>query len=184
MAQASNPETRIDPVFRIGKNQMTTQRKYESHGMTNTSVYNTWANQKNRCNNPKNWQFKNYGRRGIKFSKKLEKFTIWYKYIASLKNAMLEGYTLDRKDNDGNYEEGNLRWVTQSTQLQNTRKLQEGNTSGYRGVTRKRKKWQAQISVDKKRIYLGIFDYPWTAAMAYDSYVIIHQLEHTRNTGA
>lgn len=56
------------------------------------------------------------------------------------------------------------------------------NRSGYRGVhMSKTGKFIAQISVNKKRIHLGSFTYPYTGAYAYDSYVLMNNLEHTMN---
>jgi hypothetical protein len=66
-------------------------------------------------------------------------------------------------------------------QSRNTRKLYIHNTSGYRGVHFTGKKWQTQIVVNNKRIYLGRFTDIIEAAKAYDSYVVSNNLGHTLN---
>ena len=84
---------------------------------------------------------------------------------------------------NGNYEKENCRWANKSTQQRNTRKLISTNKSGYRGVTwhKAKKKWNAQIKVNYKRIHLGSFLTALDGAKAYDKYVIDNNLEHTIN---
>ena len=68
--------------------------------------------------------------------------------------------TIDRINNDGNYEPSNCRWTTKTIQSRNTKIIQSNNTSGFRGVlwNKDSKKWQASITVNYKNIHLGLFD--------------------------
>ena len=90
------------------------------HGHYHTKIYGVWSLAKDRCNNPKCKHFKDYGGRGIKmcneWSDNFEKFYIW-----SLGNGYSENLTIDRKDNNGNYEPGNCRWITMTDQQSNKR---------------------------------------------------------------
>ena len=72
---------------------------------------------------------------------------------------------------------------SKETQSRNTRKLHSTNKSGFRGVSSDitKIKWIARIQVSYKTIYLGAFQKKWTAAYAYDAYILKHKLEHTRN---
>jgi len=137
---------------------------------------------KARCNNKNHEKYPIYGGRGIivcdEWKNSYEVFRDW-----ALENGYKDDLTIDRRNNDGNYNPSNCRWVTLNVQARNKRRLMKNNTSGYRGVTWRKdmEKWRVVINVDKKRIHLGHFDYPYTGAYAYDSYVIKHNLEHTRN---
>lgn len=145
------------------------------HGATGTDLYNRWRNMINRCTNTSYAEYYKH----ITYCKE------WNDFLNFRNWALASGYSknleLDRKDNTKNYSPDNCRWVTRNTQVQNTRALRKNNTSGYRGVRKLRRKWQARISINKKTIYLGVYNTPKEAAIAYDNYVIKNGLEHTTN---
>ena len=146
-------------------------------------LYMTWANCKQRCYNVKHPSYHVWGGRGISLDKRFHKFTNWLDYVSMLPNYGKKGYSLDRVCNDFNYEPMNLRWVDRSTQTQNVQVLRSNNTSGYKGAVydKYNKKWMAQIMVNNKQKGLGSYKTVLQAAKAYDSYIVIHTLQHTRN---
>ncbi len=73
--------------------------------------YNAYANAKQRCSNPKNPKYKDYGGRGILF--KFNNFEEFWKHIGPIPWPGLE---LDRIENNGHYEFGNVRWTTHKSQ--------------------------------------------------------------------
>jgi hypothetical protein len=78
-----------------------------------------WMNMRNRCSNPKDPRFRDYGGRGIVVCERWNDFTAFAQDVGSPPG---QGYTLDRIDNDGNYEPGNVRWADQQTQVRNQRR--------------------------------------------------------------
>ena len=89
------------------------------HGMSKTRLYKVWVSMIGRCHNPANTAFHNYGGRGIAVCDEWrENFTAFYEHIGPPPG---EGYTLDRIDNDGDYEPGNVRWATRKEQSMNKR---------------------------------------------------------------
>ncbi len=95
----------------------------EKHGMKHSKYYNLWRNIKERCYNKNNPRYKDYGSRGIKMNNRwIKSFTKFYNYISLLDNFGKYKLTLDRIDNDENYDYLNLRWATYKQQRNNQRK--------------------------------------------------------------
>lgn len=126
------------------------------HGFSRTKLYHVWQAIKTRCYDDKNKAYKNYGGRGITICAEWhdpKKFCDW-----AIKNGYREGLSIDRTDNNGNYEPSNCRWATKVTQELNKR-INPKNTSGQKGVhwDKQRNKWFAQIKLNQKAIALGRF---------------------------
>lgn len=79
--------------------------------------YQAWADMRKRCNNPKYKQYKDYGGRGIKVCKEWDSFA---RFLCDV-GLRPTGLTLDRINNDGNYEPGNVKWSTRLEQVHNRR---------------------------------------------------------------
>lgn len=140
--------------------------KREAHGMWNTPEYRTWHNLKRRVDSKKGHAYKHYASRGIKVC---DRWRNSFKSFYEDMGPRPEGMTLDRIDNDGDYEPANCRWADWSTQATNKR-LSSASSSGYPGVHRHKKarwpsyRWHAQVTVGGKRIRLGYFHLPEDAA--------------------
>lgn len=135
-----------------------------------------------RVNNPQATGYHDYGGRSItvcqEWKDSFEAFRDW-----ALANGYKDNLSIDRKDNDGNYEPSNCRWTTQTVQSRNTRILYAHNKSGYRGVRyrKDRNKWSAQITINNKSVALGTYETAIEAGQAYDTFVFLNDLEHTTN---
>lgn len=132
--------------------------------MRGTPEYRAWQNMKARCYNKKRHQYYLWGGRGIKVCDEwLNDFTAFYKHIGKRPSPK---HSLDRIDNNKDYEPGNVRWETANNQNANRRR--SINESGYVGVYRNYKKWNATINHDGLLYFLGYFEDPEQAALEYD----------------
>lgn len=116
--------------------------------------YQSWQDAKARCFNPKNKSFKNYGERGITVCKE------WKNSFERFLNDMGKcptGYTLERKDNDGNYTPDNCIWSSRKNQNRNKRTNRKITING---VCRNICEWNEIQGFPKglisKRLYLGM----------------------------
>lgn len=80
-------------------------------------AYRAWGDMLSRCNDPNNRRYPDYGGRGICVCERWRKFE---NFLADMGDPPL-GQSLDRRNNDGNYEPGNCRWATRSQQQRNKR---------------------------------------------------------------
>ena len=92
--------------------------KKRTHGRSRTALYLRWQEMIQRCTNPKTAGWELYGGRGISVCGRWHKFE---NFLADMGEPP-PGKTIDRINNDGNYEPGNCRWATQSEQNLNTRR--------------------------------------------------------------
>ena len=91
----------------------------KTHGKTGSKIHIAWSDMKDRCVNPNNRKYYNYGGRGITVCDSWLSFENFY---ADVGDPPFPKAHLDRIDNNGNYEPKNVRWVSNQENSQNTRR--------------------------------------------------------------
>lgn len=125
--------------------------------------YWVWASMIQRCTNPKDRQFHNYGGRGIGVHPSWMNFD---NFIADMGLRPTPQHTLERDHNDLDYGKDNCLWATVADQAKNHRARLRAEPLPT-GVTRRPNgKYQARIGVGGSHIYLGVFDTPDMASQA------------------
>lgn len=110
-----------------------------THGLgTSGYLYRAWCEMKQRCYNPNKSNCEHYKTKGIIVSPLwINDYQAFHNYVEANLGERPEGYSLDRINNNGNYEPGNIRWASKATQRQNQsdhKKLPKNNSSGTKGV--------------------------------------------------
>jgi len=128
-----------------------TAMRCTKHGLARSKEYNAWSDAKRRCFDATSPQYHNYGGRGItmclEWAESVERFV-------SDMGKCPPGLTLDRINNNGNYEPGNCRWTTMKVQANNMRK----NIFLTRnGETLSLQQWAVQTGIPYRVLYARIY---------------------------
>lgn len=114
----------------------------ESSQGKRTSEYRTWISMKRRCDNRNCREYKNYGGRGIQVCKR---WSLSFELFLHDMGRRPPGLLLERINNDGHYEPGNVRWATRSEQMRNTRLSRAERVE--LGRVNAMKRWHPQSSI-------------------------------------
>lgn len=124
--------------------------RQKTHGLRSSREYRAWGNMIQRVMNPKNGNFHHYGGRGIKVCENWRSFQCFYSDIGECP----PGHTIERVDNDGDYEKSNCVWAPRTAQARNTRRTSiedVGITETEFGT------FEVRIRADGKRIHVGTY---------------------------
>ena len=90
-----------------------------THNLSRTKIYQTWQSMKDRCSNPHHLAYKYYGGRGITVCERWKNSFV--DFLEDVGDKPSPKHSIDRIDNNGNYEPGNVKWSTRTEQQNNSR---------------------------------------------------------------
>ncbi len=139
-------------------NNVSTTRFKTTHGMSHTAVYNVWLTMIARTKNPNGKFYYRYGGRGITVHPRWLDFANFYADMGPRPDKC----SIERIDNDGNYEPGNCRWATQQEQTNNTRR---NVWLTHDGQTLTVAQWARKIGIQVNTLYRRLRYWPADKAL-------------------
>lgn len=136
-----------------------------THGLTKTTedlrVLMRWHSMIARCYKPKTQNYERYGGRGIKVCDRWRESPL--NFLADMGHPPTPNYTLERKNNDGNYEPGNCVWATRKVQQRNTRRNINVTIDGR---TQCLKAWCEELGIKYSLVQCRVTNYGWEPLLA------------------
>jgi len=134
------------------------------HRMSRTKIYQIWNSMIQRCTNPVDKKYKDYGGRGINvcnhWSNKENGFENFLKDVG----VPGKGLTLDRIDNDGDYKSNNWRWATHKQQNRNMRR---NINILFNNKIQCLKDWAIELNIKYTTLYCRIYKLGWSIERAF-----------------
>lgn len=139
------------------------KNRKSKHGMARKGEtvpeYWVWAHMIQRCENPNDAEYKNYGARGIAVCAEWHDFQVFF---ADMGSRPTPKHTLDRRDNERGYFKDNCRWITQAEQNRNHRRNRWVEWDGQKKlITEWSRELFNDVHVISSRLYKG-----WTIERA------------------
>lgn len=113
-----------------------------------SSEYSIWMNLRARCNNPKSNRFYRYGARGIRVC---DRWTAdFLNFLEDMGRCPSPDHSIDRIDNDGDYEPGNCRWATRKEQCRNRR---SSRFIEFHGEVKTSAEWAEEMGMSRTALH-------------------------------
>ena len=126
------------------------QGRWKNHSKLTRGTYSTWLDMRQRCHNPDHAGFAYYGARGISVC---DRWRDDYDAFVEDMGLRPEGTTIERINNNGNYEISNCRWATRPEQARNTRRTRKLT---FKGETRTIADWADSLGIERNTLYARI----------------------------
>lgn len=149
--------------------------RLRTHGLAGTSTYITWSGMLGRCSNPQSDRYVYYGGRGIKVCERWHRFDL---FLQDMGERPSKAHSLDRIDNNGDYEPGNCRWASKRTQSRNRR---SNVVVEYQGLSMCLMDWAERLGMDFQTLRQRIQRYNWPIEKAFNA--PIRPREHIVTSG-
>ena len=158
--------------------------KYRKYG---SQFRNSWYQMKDRCLNSKVKGFENYGGRGIKVCDRWLEFQnfaddMFESYVKHWEKYTKDNTSIDRIDNDGNYEFSNCRWATYKIQANNKRPPKgyfKGKPFTFKGKTQSLTEWSKELNLSSE-LLRDRLNYGWSKERAFTSPVDIRKRNNVK----
>ena len=124
------------------------------HGLAKTPLHKVWLSMRERCNNPKARSYKHYGARGIRVCDRWSNFELFLEDMGERPPK----HSIERMDNNGNYEPSNCRWATALEQASNTTRTRL--LTAY-GRTMTQAAWARELGTDSS-VLIGRLRLGWS----------------------
>lgn len=125
--------------------------------------WTAWNQMRQRCSNPKNSSFKRYGARGIVVCERWQKFENFLADMGPKPVGPKRFFSVERKNNNGNYEPSNCKWATQTEQSNNRR---SNRIVSWNGVTKTVTQWASELGIKVQTLGYRIRD-AWPVEEAF-----------------
>jgi hypothetical protein len=135
----------------------------------------TWWHIRDRCYRKTDKSYRDYGARGITMCDRwLTSFSNFYDDVSKLPNFGKDGYSLNRIDNNGNYEPGNVEWVDFTAQQNNKR---NNRLITYSGKTQTLGQWAKELGLNYSLTWWRMYRLGWSAeeAFIHEKYPMYHE---------
>lgn len=160
---------------------------HKTHGLSNSNLYQRYMNMLNRCYNPKSNHYQAYGAKGVTVCKEwqesFESFADWCNANGYKKHLELDKdvRSAELGISPAIYSPETCSFISAEENSKHKQLVMQTNSSGYRGVTKHKRKYKATINVSGSFIHLGLWDTALEAAKAYDYYIVTNKLDRVLN---
>jgi len=145
-----------------------------THGMSKTSEFSSWKHMKYRCYNENCKEYHNYGGRGIIICDRWKNSFENFLEDMELKPEPKEKYSIERRNNNGNYEPTNCYWGTRKIQANNRR---YNDNIIYNNKEQTLTQWSKELNIQRETLWYRLYKYNWSIEKTFTTPVRKHIIE-------